>query len=51
MADVGNVEMNRLRERMHGRPVTHQEIHSALRPYLRKHVAYHKLYRLGLLRY
>lgn len=51
MADVGIQEMNRLRERVHGRVVTHSEIQKALTPYLRKHVAYHKLYRAGLLRF
>lgn len=51
MADVGIQEMDRLRERVHGRSVTRDEIHHALQPYLRKHVAYHKLYRAGLLRY
>jgi len=51
MVDVGTHEMERLRERVHGRVVTPREISKALKPYLRKHVVYHKLYRLGVLRY
>jgi FkbM family methyltransferase len=51
MDEIGSREMALLRERSHGRTVTSAEIGAALRPYLRKHIAYHKLYRLGLLRY
>jgi FkbM family methyltransferase len=51
MQDVGFHEMNRLRERCHGRQVTSPEIHRGLEGYLRRHIVYHKLYRLGILRY
>jgi glycosyltransferase involved in cell wall biosynthesis/GT2 family glycosyltransferase len=42
-------EIRRLRERCHGRPVPREEIRRALRPYLRRQVLYHQLYRMGLL--
>ena len=51
MEAVGAAEMDRLRERSLGRRVTPTEIDRALRPYLRRHIVYHKLYRLGLLRH
>jgi GT2 family glycosyltransferase len=51
MADIGVAEMDRLRERCHGRRVMTSEINRALRPYFRRHFVYHKLYRLGILRY
>lgn len=51
MAEVGDQEMSRLRERCHGRVVSPGEVNRRVRPYLRGHVLYHKLYRLGLLRY
>ena len=43
--------MARLREREHGRPVSMDEIRRELRPYLMRHVAYDRLYRMGVLRY
>jgi glycosyltransferase involved in cell wall biosynthesis/GT2 family glycosyltransferase len=42
-------EIRRLRERCHGRPVPREEIRRALRPYLRRQVLYHQVYRMGLL--
>ena len=51
MEILGLQEMNRLRERCHARAVTAPEVHRAIRPYLRRHIAYQKLYGLGLLRY
>ena len=51
MEAVGLAEMARLRERCHGRPVVSAEIHQHLRSYLGRHLALHKLYRLGLLSY
>jgi len=47
----GFQEMMRLRERVHGRPVSHEEAHRHLRGYLRKHIMYHYAYRAGMLRY
>jgi glycosyltransferase involved in cell wall biosynthesis len=51
IADLGAAEMARLRERVHGRPVSTHEIARALRGYHVRHVACQKLYRLGVLRY
>jgi hypothetical protein len=51
MAEVGVREMDRIRERCHGRPVTRAEIARALAPYLRRHFLCHKLYRLGVFKY
>jgi hypothetical protein len=51
MIEVGAKEMDRLRERCHGRRVTVDDISQNLRGYLRQHILYHKLYRLGILRY
>jgi glycosyltransferase involved in cell wall biosynthesis len=51
LLEVGAREMSRLRQRALGRNVTQAEIDQALRKYLRRHIYYHKLYRLGLLRY
>jgi glycosyltransferase involved in cell wall biosynthesis/SAM-dependent methyltransferase len=47
----GLEEMNQLRERMHNRTVSLEEVHRRIRSYLWRSVWYHKLYRLGLLRY
>jgi glycosyltransferase involved in cell wall biosynthesis len=44
-------EMDRLRRRQHGRPVTQQEVLRRVRRYLARHVVYDRLYGLGLLRY
>ena len=51
IADLGTREMNRLRERSLGWVPVESEIHPRTLPYLRKHVRYHKLYRLKILRY
>ena len=51
MEEIGRHEMSILRKRSHDRIVTATEIDRAVQPYLRRHVAYHKLYRLGLLKY
>jgi len=48
---VGCREMEQLRLRCLGRPVTYVEINAQIRPYMRKHVVYHKLYRLGVMGY
>lgn len=45
IGDVGFREMNRLRERCHGRPVSDHEIRRAVAPYLLRHVLYDKLQR------
>jgi hypothetical protein len=36
---------------MQGREVSWMEINNGVRPYLTRSVMYHKLYRLGVLRY
>lgn len=51
IADLGYREMSRLRERTLGRLPTDSEIYYQTLPYLRKHVFFHKLYRLGILPY
>jgi glycosyltransferase involved in cell wall biosynthesis len=51
LADVGAAEMNRLREHYAGRPVSPEEVWRYLQPYMYQHKVYHKLYRLGVLRY
>ncbi|MEE9413969.1 MAG: glycosyltransferase, partial [Acidimicrobiales bacterium] len=51
MADIGEREMWRLRDRCHGRRVEYPEVNSEIRGYLRRHVVVHNLYRFGLLRY
>jgi glycosyltransferase involved in cell wall biosynthesis len=48
---VSRAEMDRIRRRQHGRPVTQQEVLRRVRPYLARHVLYDRLYGLGLLRY
>jgi len=48
---LGFDEMDRLREREVGRPVTGEEVRLYIREYIRRHKLYHKLYRLGVLRY
>jgi hypothetical protein len=45
----GHPEVARIRERYNGRVVSKGEIDARLRPYLRRHLLYHKLSRLGLL--
>jgi glycosyltransferase involved in cell wall biosynthesis len=45
----GHPEVARIRERYHGRVVSKGEIEAGLRPYLRRHLVYHKLSRLGFL--
>jgi len=47
----GFQEMYRLRERCHGRHVSHEEAHYQIRSYMRKQVIYDTCYRLGVLRY
>ena len=42
----GRVEMARLRQREHGRPVPIVEVTERLRPYLRRHIVAHTRYRL-----
>jgi FkbM family methyltransferase len=51
LADVGSSEMNRLRDQHVGKPVSAEDVWHYLRPYMRRHKVYHKLYRLGVLRY
>lgn len=51
MATKGMDEMDRLRRRCHGRSLGPAEVHRHVRPYLIRHILFHRLYRLGLLRY
>ena len=51
MMDVGNSEQRRLRESHLGYNPDGGQIHRATRGYLRRHVLFHGLYRLGLLKY
>jgi glycosyltransferase involved in cell wall biosynthesis len=49
LIDLGVPESQRIRTRYHGRLVRQDEIKRHVRIYLRRHVLYHHLYRLGLL--
>jgi glycosyltransferase involved in cell wall biosynthesis len=51
LADIGASEMNRLREHYAGQPVAPDEVWRYLQPYMYRHKVYHKLYRIGVLRY
>ena len=44
--DIGMQEMERLRERCHGKTVDYQMIREAIAPYMRKHIVHHFLYRI-----
>ncbi len=48
---TGVEEMQRIRKRLHGRPVDQAEVLRRVRPYLIRHVVLDQLYRRGLLRY
>jgi glycosyltransferase involved in cell wall biosynthesis len=48
---VGHLEIDRVRQRWHGRSISEQEVDSRVRPYVWRHVACQGLSRLGLLRY
>jgi glycosyltransferase involved in cell wall biosynthesis len=49
--DLGTEEMGRIREKYLGRAVTQHEVDATIRPYLRRSLLYHYLYRLRLVRY
>jgi hypothetical protein len=51
LASRGLDEMNRLRQRCHGRSVSFSEIAQHLSGYFLRHVVYDRLYQLGILRY
>jgi glycosyltransferase involved in cell wall biosynthesis len=51
ISDQGAREMERLREKCHGRKVSDAEIYQNIRKYLNRHVLFQKLYRAGVLRY
>ena len=51
IADQGEKEMKRLRERVLGRSVSEAEINLNLKKYMSRHIMLHKLYRAGILRY
>lgn len=48
---TGIEEMQRLRERCHGRNISFAEVAEATRSYLNRHLLYHRLYQAGILRY
>ena len=48
---VGRPEMERLRERVHGRAVSQAETGEAIKPYLRRHRRLDRMQRLGLVRH
>jgi Glycosyl transferase family 2 len=47
----GGQEMAALRRRIHGREVTREEVRAGVRPYMRRHVLLHRVYRAHLVRY
>ena len=47
----GADEMARIRQRIHKRRISQEEVDRELQGYLRRHVNLHKLYRAGLIRY
>lgn len=47
-AGLGAEEADRLRARVHGRPMPHDEAWALMTPYLRRHVAAHTLHRLAM---
>jgi glycosyltransferase involved in cell wall biosynthesis len=51
MGEVGARESALLRERYIGRKVKPEDIDRAIRPYLRRHVLFHRLYKFPLLNY
>jgi GT2 family glycosyltransferase len=51
LTGVGAEEIQRIREREAGRPITPAEIRQRMEPYLQRHKIYHKMYRLGVLAY
>ena len=51
MMEVGNSEQRRLRQVHLGIDPDRGEIYRATRGYLRRHVLFHGLYRLGLFKY
>lgn len=51
ISQTGIEEMQRLRHRCHEKEVCTNEIRNGIKSYLNRHIVYHKLYRLGILRY
>jgi hypothetical protein len=47
--DVGLLECEKLRRRVHGRTISHDEAAARAAPYLRRHVVYHLWERLKML--
>jgi hypothetical protein len=47
LREQGEAECARLRERVHGRPVSSEEAWARLAPYLRRHIAHHTVHRVG----
>lgn len=50
LVDKGTPEMQRLRQRIHGREVTLEDIRRHMRRYMIAHVLYNRLYQIGLYR-
>jgi hypothetical protein len=51
LADLGEPEMRRVRERLHGRPISRREARRRAFPFLCKHIFCQRLYQMGLFRY
>jgi glycosyltransferase involved in cell wall biosynthesis len=49
--NAGRPEIEQLLRRWHGRSVSEAEVERRVRPYLRRHMMYQRLYEIGLLRY
>ncbi|MDP8924783.1 MAG: glycosyltransferase [Chloroflexota bacterium] len=51
LSGLGSREIQRLREREAGRPISRKEVRQHVELFMRRHKLYHKLYRIGVLRY
>jgi hypothetical protein len=51
ISEIGELEMNRLRQRCQGRLVSQQEVDSKVRSYIGKHRLHHVMYKLKFFRY
>jgi hypothetical protein len=46
--EIGHKEMNRIRERLHGKVPTRKDIHKSVLPFMLKHVAVDMVYRVKM---